>query len=587
MKKLDAKRLIFVLTPLYILIASMIFGFLQFGTNDDVFIMDTLSGRMTGEPYACTSYFHIFLGFIISRLYKIAYLPWYPALIVICTILGEIALFDALYSFLKSKANIFFKIFSVVLNVFLSAYVICQSTFTVAATLMGVAAIYLLYKNRFSLSVLALLLATAIRYESGFLAYVFWVATLAIMEYKQNINILKLVKKVFLRVMVVAFAVLAVYASDEVIKAKIEPKDYTNFRKAQHVNCDFLKSKEFEQNTHEILESIGWNEELYSLNIANYFSMDDRITLDSLKTLGKYKVSLANFSLANFIDHIKYNMLGAPEMLMILMLAGLPAIYLLYALRKSKKQVLYIIVYIVTIILLLYLALLQRMITRSVLSIVLPLCILQFISFENLEIEYAKPHKYFDIAVACIALALFIFQKYIYLILLLLASSIFEIKDKKAKTTLVAIFSVAIMVFGINSSSHIVDFAENAHRWNNNKTAIESYAIANRENIYVYGSNYMADSRMNPSKESIYNLFPWGGTFVHSSSHIKQMAKAGLEQYDISEFAKDNVYFVDVKDNPWSRDYLEKLLAQKGISGQFKLYDSISNIGIYKLGAKQ
>lgn len=587
MKKLDIKRLIFILTPLYILIASLIFGFLQFGTNDDVFIMDALSGRMTGEPYACTSYFHIFLGVILSSLYKIAYLPWYPALMVICTLLGEIAIYDVLYSFLKSKANIFFKIFSVVLNVFLSAYVICECTFTVAATLMGVAAIYLLYKNKFALSVFALLLATAIRYESGFLACIFWVAALVIMEYKQNNNILKLVKKVFLRVLMVTLAVLLVYASDEAIKAKIEPKDYAEFRHGQAVNCDFPKSKEFEQNKNEILKSINWNEELYFLNTDNYFSMDDRITLDSLNILKKYKSSLQNLSLANFIDYIKYSMLGAPGMLMILMLAGLPAIYLLYAMRKSKKQVLYIMVYIVTLLLLLYLALLQRMITRSVLSIVLPLCMLQFISFENLEIEYAKPHKYFEIVVVCIALALLIFQKYIFLILLLLASSIFEIKDKKVKTTLVVIFSAAIMVFGINSSSHIVDFAENARRWNNNKTAIESYAIANRENIYVYGSNYTADSRMNPSKESIYNLFPWGGTFVHSSSHIKQMAKAGLEQYDISEFTKDNVYFVDVKDNPWSRDYLEKLLAQKGISGQFKLYDSISNIGVYKLGAEQ
>ena len=586
MKKLDTKRLIFILTPLYILIASMIFGFLQFATNDDVFIMNTLSGRMTGEPYACTSYFHIFLGFILSGLYKVAYLPWYPALIVICTILGEIAIYDVLYSFLKCKANIFFKIFSVVLNVLLSLYVICECTFTVAATLMGVAAIYLLYKNKFALSVFTLLLATAIRYESGFLACAFWVAMLVIIEYKQNSNLINTLKKTFLRAFMVALAVLAVYASDEVIKSKIEPADYVDFRKAQHINYDFPKSKEFEQNKHEILESIYWNEELYFLNTDNYFSMDDRINLDSLNILKKYKMSLKNFSLASFIDYIKYSMLGAPGMLMILMLAGLPAIYLLYALRKSKKQVLYIIVHIVALLLLLYLALLQRMLPRSVLSIVLPLCILQFISFENLEIEYAKPHKYFDIAALCIALALFVFQKYIFLILLLLASSVFIIKDKMAKTTLVVLFSAAVMVFGINSSSHIVDFANNAKNWNNNKTAIESYAIANRDNIYVYGSNYTADSRMNPSKESIYNLFPWGGTFVHSSSHIKQMAKAGLEQYDISEFAEDNVYFIDTKENSWMRSCLEKLLSSKGISRKFELYDSISDIGVYKLGAK-
>ena len=88
-------------------------------------------------------------------------------------------------------------------------------------------------------------------------------------------------------------------------------------------------------------------------------------------------------------------------------------------------------------------------------------------------------------------------------------------------------------------------------------------------------------------KVKAYNLFSWGGTFAHSSSRIKQMAKAGLERYDISEFTKDNVHFIDLKENQWSWDYLEKLLASKGIYGKFKLYDSISNIGVYKLGAEQ
>ena len=585
MKKVN--KLLFVMIPIFLFIAIWALGELRFYGNDEILIMDVLSGRMTGEPYACTSYFHIFLGFIISRLYKIAYFPWFPAFIIISTLLGEMCIYDGMYIFLKSKANIFIKIVVGIINLYLSIFTIAMPTYTTAATLMGVAAIYLLYKNKFALSVSSLLLATAIRHQSGFVACAFWVAMLVIMAYKQESNIIKLVKKVFLRVLMVVLAVLAVYASDEFIKAKIEPEGYADFRNGQTLNFDFPKSEEFIINQDKILKSIGWNNELYSLNAYHYFSMDDRISAESYKTLKRYVSGVFG---SGIIKYINNNIIKIPSMLLVFIMIFTLSFYHLYTLIRGKSShfVLFLLVYIFMIGLLLYLCIMQRALMRSVLSIVLPMLMITLLDFEYLYIKPVKRETiYFDIAAFALSLLLFITGRFLILTILLIVLSLFKFKNKYLMSAVAAMLIFACSSLCFSAGKNQYDFNELVHKISVNKSKIEAYAVQNSDNIYIYGSEFFYDQRMSFPKEKAYNLFPWGGTFAHSSSHIKQMAKAGLERYDISEFTKDNVYFVDLKENQWSRDYLEKLLASKGIYGKFKLYDSISNIGVYKLGAEQ
>ena len=583
MKKVN--KLLFVMIPIFLFIAIWALGELRFYGNDEILIMDVLSGRMTGEPYACTSYFHIFLGFIISRLYKIAYFPWFPAFIIISTLLGEMCIYDGMYTFLKSKANIFIKIVVGIINLYLSIFTISMPTYTTAATFMGVAAIYLLYKNKFALSVSSLLLATAIRHQSGFVACAFWVAMLVIMAYKQESNIIKLVKKVFLRVLMVALAVLAVYASDEFIKAKIEPEGYADFRNGQTLNFDFPKSEEFIINQDKILKSIGWNNELYSLNAYHYFSMDDRISAESYKTLKRYVSGVFG---SGIIKYINNNIIKIPSMLLVFIMIFTLSFYHLYTLIRGKSShfVLFLLVYIFMIGLLLYLCIMQRALMRSVLSIVLPMLMITLLDFEYLYIKPVKRETiYFDIAALALSLLLFITGRFLILTLLVLAFSFFRFKNKYIMSAVTIMLVISLSVLCVTVGKAQYRFAKFVDEISVNKEKIESYAQKHRENIYIYGADFFLDNRINTTSTSTYNVFAYGGTQVHSRVHEIQMEKAGLKYYNTRALYENNVYFVDLVSNPADVRLMNELLKSKGKDDVLQLYDRIDNsdIGIYKL----
>ena len=582
MKKVN--KLLFVLIPIFLFIAVWALGELRFYGNDDILIMNVLSGRMTGEPYACTSYFHIFLGFIISSLYKIADTQWFPAFIIICTLLGEMCIYDGMYTFLKSKANVFIKIIVGIINLYLSIFTIAMPTYTTAATLMGVAAIYLLYKNKFALSISSLLLATAIRHQSGFVACAFWVAMLVIIVYKQNSNIIKLVKKVFLRALVVVIAVLAVYASDEVIKAKIEPTDYADFRNGQTLNYDFPKSKDFIKNQDEILKSIAWDNELYNLNAFKYFSMDDRISAESYRTIKHYMSGVFGSEMLHYIKDI---ILNISSMLLVSIMILALSLYHLYTLIRGKSShfVLFLLVYIFMVALLVYLCIMQRALMRAVLSIVLPVLMLTLLDFEYLYIKPVKRETiYFDIAAFALSLQLFIKGRFIMLMVLLIVLSLFKFKNKYFMTAVAAllIFACSSLCFSAGKAQY--DFNKFVDNISANKSKIEAYAAQNSDNIYIYGSDFFLDNRISLPKVKAYNLFSWGGTLVHSSAHLMQMEKAGLKHYDISALYENNVYFVDKLNNSPDVEAINKLISARGDRGALKLYGTIpdSDIGIFK-----
>lgn len=582
MKKIN--KLLFVMIPIFLFIAVWALGELRFYGNDEILIMNVLSGRMTGEPYACTSYFHIFLGFIISNLYKIADIPWFPAFIIICTLLGEMCIYDGMYTFLKSKANIFIKIVVGIINLYISIFTIAMPTYTTAATLMGVVAIYLLYKNRFALSVSSLLLATAIRHQSGFVACAFWVAMLVIIVYKQDSNIIKLVKRVFLRVLMVVIAVLAVYASDEYIKEKIEPADYANFRNGQTLNYDFPKAEEFIINQDEILKSIGWDNELYNLNAFKYFSMDDRISAESYKTLKRYVSGVFGTGVLKYINN---HIIKIPSMLLVFIMILTLSFYHICTLIRSKSShfVVFLLVYIFMAALLVYLCIMQRALMRAVLSIVLPTLMLTLLDFEYLYIKPAKRETiYFDIAAFALSLQLFITGRFLILTILLIVLSLFKFKNKYLMSAVAAmlIFACSSLCFSAGKAQY--NFNKFVDNISANKSKIEAYAAQNSENIYIYGSDFFLDNRISLPKEQAYNLFPWGGTLVHSSAHLMQMEKAGLKHYDISALYENNVYFVDKLNNSPDVEDINNLIIARGDSGTLKLYGTIpdSDVGIFK-----
>ena len=588
MKKVN--KLLFVLIPIFLFIAIWALGELRFYGNDEILIMDVLSGRMTGEPYACTSYFHIFLGFIISRLYKIAYLPWFPAFIIICTLLGETCIYDAIYGVIKNtRINIFIKVALLIANLFLSAFLFSQLSFTVASTLVGVASIYLLQKGKRKMSIAMLLLSTAIRTESGFVACVFFVAMMLIKAQEESRinNIFKLIKAVFWRVVIVVLAVVMVSMTDEIIKYQIEPQGYREFRKAQAKNFDIIKNEDFNKKSDSLMQSIGWDDTLYKLSKYKYFSMDERINATNLNLINQYAVGLKNFKIKNTWNYLR-SIMNAQGILLMLLITYTLSIYNIYVIIKQKDQrlLLYVLIYIFMSALFLYLCILQRLISRSVLSIALPAMEITLFSIKNSKIKLSTNETlYFDIVAFALSLLLFITGRFLILTLLVLAFSFFRFKNKYIMSAVTIMLVISLSVLCVTAGKAQYRFAKFVNEISVNKEKIESYAQKHRENIYIYGADFFLDNRINTTSTSTYNVLAYGGTQVHSRVHEIQMEKAGLKYYNTRALYENNVYFVDLVSNPADVRLMNELLKSKGKDDVLQLYDRIDNsdIGIYKL----
>lgn len=588
MKSKNIYKLIFTLIPIYILIIALCLGYPIYGANDDVHIMNVLSGRFTGEPYAVTSYFHVALGWVISGLYRIVKLPWYPAVIIICNLVGQICLYSALFELIiKKNITIVLKAIMLMSMLVLSITITFTPTFTSSSTLIGIASIYLLHKEKRLMSIALLLMSVAIRMESGFVSCVYWGIYYIYLHF---VKTKRFTWKFFINGALVAILALGVYAGDVIIKAQIEPEDYKSFNKQQSDHNDVgkqnLDNEEFEAK----LSSIGWGRTLYELS-RRYFSMDPRINIENLKELNKNNY-INNVSISRSIKYTLGMLRELPELFNLSLLMFLSLISYIYyvVVFRGKGFWLALAILAINAIFLARLAIHERIIFTSLFTLCAPTLLIIFLLFERLAIPEYKEQKHWQFVDLLFAIAfLYIyFSGRTWLALALgIIYSILRIDFKKAVSLLLAamiIFSAGYKEFSnieylFSDSSYL----HNIKKGNADMQALEEYALSHPENIYIHGADYSLYAAIKRPYEPIFNLLFWGGTYVNSSAFNAKMKKSGLESYDINELFKDNVYFVSKESyNGIYASTLKQYFIERGYNADFKIVDNYKSLTVYK-----
>lgn len=591
MKSKNKYKLLFTLIPIYIFIIALCLGYPLFETNDDVYIMDVLSGNITGEPYAVTSFFHVFLGFVISNLYRLVYIPWFPIFIISCNIIGQIALYSAIYEMFCSREKI---LPSILLMFFLpiSIYLTLLPTFTTSATLIGLAAIYMLYKKKLGLSMLCLALATAIRMHSGFVVCAFWGISYIYLHFLNN---KKITWDFLIKGVLVLAIVFGVYASDEIIKGHIEPSGYAEFRNAQHVHNDYGVRNQTVEEEQAMLDSIGWDKNLYELSRI-YFSMDERITADDFIEMNKY----SNYNKFSFNDSIAHLIMRAKDsyniMHIMLFMSIAFAAFMIYAIPyKNSGIYLALLAMLLAFACMLQLAQIHRVIVRSMLSIALPCAVVLISLFNNLphkeKTAYGKLTYIGDAVFALLSVYAFLSSRYLIGTLIALVY-VFFFSRRKLKN---ALYSILLVLALINPFAYVyagvksiqgtyADDIPKAKTVAELREKIENYTFKHEHNIYIIGSNLSGDSRMIKPQRVLDHILPWGGTTVHSSAHNMQLNKIGINNYDSSILLQDNVYFLSLKfdQNDTLPIMLKENLKNKGYNTDFKLVDSTEYMKVFK-----
>lgn len=119
-----------------------------FETNDDVFISELLSGKITGAPEYHIPFVSIFLTAPISALYKnFANIPWWGIFVAAILLVSLAIITYSLISQSKSLPGFILSLVLIATVYFVSIYEVCQIQFTSAAMLLAVSGYLLLIVN--------------------------------------------------------------------------------------------------------------------------------------------------------------------------------------------------------------------------------------------------------------------------------------------------------------------------------------------------------------------------------------------------------------------------------------------------------
>lgn len=575
-----------------------------FESNDDVTILNTLSGRVTGTPSGEAMFFSVFLGLPISLLYRIIpQVQWYTLFLiglnVLCFAIIVTCSFNKINSKYKALAIPF--ITSVVAVISLWSFALIQYTYVSA--LCGAAAIVLLFfGKREKLSIIFVLLSIMIRVQSGLISLAFYCIALffnKIFLLEPKFKIKTILKNVVLPVFCVLIFVLCFAVADNLLKTHvIEPKGYTAFQKAQSSLVDYPMVS-FE-NAQDVKSKYGWTEDIYNL-VRQFFMMDERVTTDSMAymaLLSPLKTEGIISVIVNFNDVVLSDVTLLALFVLSLNIAMSAFGVQLYN-GLNRKNIMYILMNIFSalmyIIVLMYVVYKGRIIWRAIypasLTYMASSIVVLVLSLNNIDRKTILKRDYI-ISTLLIAttLAMYALNKGLYLaILIVITITYLSLTIKPLKTLyklpIIALL-VVVLVFGnLNQSKYISDkiyskdYVDLINLSNENKKKLEEYASINKNNIYIYDISLIVDGRLNPSPRYINNVMYWGGTTYNSQFYLDQLKSLNIDKLNLNTFLLDNVYYA-TRYNP---NYnLENLLRNIKI-GKFEYVESYKNvIDIYK-----
>lgn len=492
---------------------------ITFETNDDESLMNYLSGAKTGKPEADTTQIFFLWGKIVSSFYRITgALPWYTLIFLALIALSLVTVcYCVVVSFPEWGGSLFCLLY---FSMFLYYSAILQ--YTTVSAFCGIAAVSLLLigreeekrKNIIIKNILIfsfMFCSINIRISVGYLVlgHAVFAICLEVLRY-----LLKTADRRKIKNMIVSF--LAIFAA-AVISIAVNNmheslRDWEEFWEysAERVRFTDYSKLDYESNK-DLFDKIGWSEEFYEL-VKRWFFMDETVNTETLRQINERNVR-GSIRVGRTLLHEWFPNTEFQVKVWVLLLIFLFA----DAVRRREGR------------------------CRSM------------VSFLWLFVWFAET-QYFGYRGRIVERVLEAWTLLAVIPSVLGAaggSSVTE-EGKKNRAANLIISGVALALcivcacypFGgyVRAKKFSLACSEAKVRW----AAIEDYAIAHQENVYIYGVPLAGGgSPLRVYTEGLpYNLIFWGGTFYNLPIYYAQIEKNGFEQIFMEDFFEENVYFI-------------------------------------------
>lgn len=577
-----------------------------FATSDDTYIMKALSGTLTGEPYYETAFFSVLLGWPLSMLYRLVYLPWFGIFLISLTLLAQTKIFFKIYDMLFAQQGSRMAgglLFVAALGML--AYHSRVITYTTVASLVGTASILYLFdymqgqrKKQLACSAALLIVSVAIRSASGIIILAFWGLSYLYLLAKNRSDF----KALFVRGGIIVLCFLAAYGFDLYMKHHVaEPEGYYEFMQAQADFVDYPKMPVGSEEVQAVLPQTGWDTDLYNM-ASGYFTMDERLDAEDYHIFNRLNKSL-RADTKETIANLKETIYPTPlyhyslTLIFILLVLYFSLMFLKGGVRSwfRIETALIALGAVLFAALHFWLAKSGRLVLRASLAISLPYFAILLGLFWKGELcsgwKKGKMTKAYPVLLAAGILAAFVLVYRMSLVpaaaLLLLAALLSY--QQSAKDSLYRVLSVLVLALLLFRTAEVYQhdfFGKGFQLYRGTRSGINSplerYALAHQDQVFICDLVYSWDYRMHIPQEKVNNMFYYGGTNVRSHVFQEQMRQRNIEKFDLSILRREDMRVILRKG---IADVFQRMLAAKGIHGSFVAVDQMEWGTVYQFVA--
>ncbi|MBQ7183388.1 MAG: hypothetical protein IJR97_05315 [Clostridia bacterium] len=505
------------------LLMCLLFGGMQYMTNDDYSIQNTLSGNLTGAPFPVHQFTSVFITYPIAWLYGI--LPsvqWWHVYSLCLVFAGLLAVHYALRHILRRAGLhcLLGPVFAVILDAAFFLYSFSNVTFTVVGGIAGLAAVMLVIAGRDAdrkpgyLIAAAVLFALSVcqRRDSGIVAYCYMLVALFYAHIDLDISLLRRFLR-FLGLAALFFVLLiGLIRGNQAIQARIQGPEFAAFNGARSRFMDYPKDT-YGENP-QLYEKLGWSEQVYRL-ASSWCFLPDEITAETFAAAVRESAKEARtFDMATLAE--RWNAAVSDERtlytLLVCLIAAAGALIMTVLARDRGSILTEVIAFLGTAVLVFYQLYGGRANYRSLVICFLPLAVIS-----------------------------------VYLMLLSAGKA-----PGGKRALVIVLLTAALMVPGAIQGTYVslidVD-REGIKKDAAAEQALYDHVIGDPDGVYI---RVNTTSMKSPAPicpgEKPSNLFIWGGSSFHSACFRRQLEVNGLEELSGGTLRRDNVYLVSATD---------------------------------------
>lgn len=553
-----------------------------FGTNDDAYVLQALSGGggIAASPTPYISFINYGLCWIISSLYgAVPEVPWWVLLHLASIFFAVAAVNRVVFALrLLRERGVFAKLAVLAIMDFgLFSFFLVRLQFTTTASLLMAAAILLSCgtgqpEMRFGIGtrvvvpVLMGVVGYAMRPQSGYLGFFFWI--LAVLPRLMKGGSLKerviAARPILLPLAIAGASSLALLGLHTIVYSRPDLVASQAYASALARFTDYPTSS-FEENP-ELYESVGWDEELTSL-VSRWFLMDERVNAETLSAVDEGVLPAMRNLLENPNATLKVRLSEFRNPLpmayaSLLVLAGAGA--LICAKRREERAAVWLITA-SAIILMGYLVIRGRFPARAMYAILLPaLASLAAMTLLNRGGDYARGLLRADVTylIGCMLLcgAFFVIARELGKLPALLALaavvltllSFWRDVSRRFLTVLTALaVAIAVLpgVLAAVSYGWFTEVAASIHERQASADNFYEYCREHDNQVFIVGGGATPFTQSVWNTDRATNQTAWGGWHYPYDWYAEAMREVGLGGRPVSsDLLREDVLYVDGSD---------------------------------------